>query len=252
MVFQNAAASARAVVRNSIIAGNTGDVVDVAGPVISLGYNLIGQADGSTGWGSADLTGTSGRPLDPQLSPLQDNGGPTLTHAPAITSPAHLHGDPSLYGSFDQRGTPRHDLLAPPDIGSVVFDQPLHLAVLAPDQVVAGEPFDVTIIARDNWGNRAYTYQGTTHFSSSDPGAELPANYRFRPTDWGAQSFTVTLTTAGTQAIQVVDTMGFPSGSATVDVQDGNGSRGLAGPARDWVFAEPDPWKKDQLPAPAW
>lgn len=251
-VFRNAVASARAVVRNSIIAGNGGDVVDVAGPVLSLGYNLIGQSDGSTGWGSTDQTGTAQTPLDPQLSPLQDNGGPTLTHAPAITSPAHLHGDPSLFGSFDQRGTPRHDLLAPPDIGAVTFDQPLHLAVLAPDQVVVGEPFDVTIIALDNWGNRAYTYQGTTHFSSSDPGTRLPADSRFRPTDWGAHSFTVTLNTAGTQSIQVGDTLGFPSGSAAVDVQDGNGPHALTRPARDWVFAEPDPRKKDRLPIPAW
>ncbi len=227
----NTGDAARAVVRNSIIAGNDGGFPDVEGPVLSLGYNLIGQTDGSTGWGATDLTGTSRNPLDPQLSSLQDNGGPTLTHAPAITSPAHLHGDPSLFGSFDQRGTPRGDLLAPPDIGAVTFDQALHLAIQAPDQVAPGEPFDLTVIALDNWGNRAYTYQGTIHFSSSDPGAQLPANYRFRPDDWGAQSFSVTLNTAGGQSIQVVDTLGFPSGTATVDV---------AVRTRDWVFLGAD------------
>ncbi len=227
--------SALAVVRNTIIAGNDGGSPDVDGPVVSLGYNLVGQTDGSSGWRSTDLTGTSQNPLDPQLSPLQDNGGPTLTHAPAITSPAHLHGDLSLFGSFDQRGTPREDLLAPPDIGSVTFDQPLHLAILAPDQAAPGEPFDLTVIALDNWGNRAYTYQGTIHFSSSDPSAQLPANYRFRPDDWGAQSFSMTLNTVGSQSIQVVDTLGFPSGTANVDV---------AVRARDWLFLGVDLHRK--------
>jgi hypothetical protein len=236
----NTGASARAIVRNSIIAGNNGGFPDVSGPVISLGYNLIGQTDGSTGWNATDLTGTSRNPLNPQLSPLQDNGGPTLTQAPTFTSPAHLTGDPSLFGSFDQRGTPRHDLLAPPDIGSVTFDQPLHLAIQAPDQVALGEPFDLTVIALDNWGNRAFTYQGTVRFSSTDGDAQLPANYRFRPNDWGAQSFTVTLNTAGSQTIQIVDTLGFPSGTVTVDVQEGSRASGFAARTRHWVFMEAD------------
>src|SRR5262245_27315145 len=130
-VFRNVTTgdSARAVVRNSILAGNDGGFPDVAGPVISLGYNLVGQTDGSTGWRSTDLTGTSLSPLDPQLSPLQDHGGPTLTHAPAYTSPAHLHGDPSLFASFDQRGTPRGNLIVPPDIGAVNSDRAVRLAI---------------------------------------------------------------------------------------------------------------------------
>ena len=223
-VFQNISTgeAARALVRNSIIAGNDGGFPDVSGPVVSVGYNLVGQTDGSSGWGATDLTGTSHFPLDPQLSPLQDNGGPTLTQAPAFTSPAHGHGDSSLFGSFDQRGTPRGNLVGPPDIGAVSAAQAIHLAVLAPDEVVSGEPFDLTVVALDNWGNRAYAYQDTVHFSSSDPAAQLPANYGFGPDDWGAQSFSVRLGTVGTQSIQVADTGGFPSGSALVDVQEGD------------------------------
>jgi hypothetical protein len=211
--------SALAVVRNTIIAGNEGSFPDVMGPVVSLGHNLIGQTDGSSGWRATDLTGTSQNPLDAQLSPLQDNGGPTLTHAPTFTSPAHQHGDFALFGSLDQRGSARDDLIVPPDIGAVNSSQALHLVVQAPDQAAPGEPFDVTVVALDNWGNRAFTYQGNVHFTSSDPAAQLPANYRFRPTDWGAQSFTVTLNTAGSQVVTVTDTLGFPSGTVTVDVQ---------------------------------
>lgn len=247
----NTGQSARALVRNTIIAGNRGGFPDVSGPVVSFGYNLIGQTDGSTGWGTTDVTGTSRNPLDAQLSPLQDNGGPTLTHAPTITSPAHFHGDPSLFGSFDQRGTPRRNTVVPPDIGALTFGQPTHLAVLAPDQVVAGEPFDVTVIALDTWENRDYIYQDTIHFSSSDPSARLPANYQFRPTDWGARAFTMTLNTAGSQSIQVVDmTLGFLSGMANVEVQDTTATPEAARPAHDWVFAEPDPRKKDRPSMP--
>jgi hypothetical protein len=238
-VFQtNSGDAARAVVRNTIIAGNDGGFAEVQGPVISLGYNLIGQTDGSTGWGATDLTGTSGNPLDPQLSPLQDNGGPTLTHAPAITSPAHVHGDFALFGSFDQRGTPRNNLLVPPDIGAVTMGEAVHLVVLAPDQVAAGEPFDLTVVALDNWGNRAYTYQHTIHFSSSDSSAQLPANYMFQPYDWGAQTFSVTLNMVGSQTIQVVDTLGFPSGTATVDVQSASAPAPAGGSSTDGFVTE--------------
>src|SRR5262249_22485163 len=219
-VFQNinTGESARAVVRNTIIADNQGGSPDVQGPVISIGYNLIGQTDGSTGWGATDLTGTSEFPLDPQLSPLQDNGGPTLTHAPAASGPAHQHGDFSLFGSFDQRGSLRGQLLTPPDIGAVNMNDAVHLAVLAPDQAVQGEPFDLGVIALDNWGNHAFGYTGTIHFTSSDAAAQLPDDYTFSPADWGVQSFTVTLNTLGSQSIKAAGTNGFRSGTVTVDV----------------------------------
>jgi hypothetical protein len=111
-------------------------------------------------------------------------------------------------------------LVAPPDIGAVSAEQATHLAVLAPDQVVAGQPFVLAVVALDEWGNRAYDYQDTIYFSSSDAAAQLPADYRFQPDDWGAQTFTVTLNTLGSQTIQVTDTQGFPSGTVTVNVQE--------------------------------
>ncbi len=46
---------------------------------------------------------------DPQLGPLQNNGGPTETHLPALTSPAVNSGNPAIVGapSTDQRGFTR-------------------------------------------------------------------------------------------------------------------------------------------------
>jgi hypothetical protein len=97
---------------NSIVAwnisgsgNNTGP--DVSGHVTSLGYNLAGKNDGSTGLtATGDQTGTVAAPLDPLLGPLQDNGGGTLTHALLAGSPAIDAG--TTFGvTFDQRGFPR-------------------------------------------------------------------------------------------------------------------------------------------------
>lgn len=85
---------------------------DVDGPVSSQGHNLIGQRDGSNGWVASDRTGSSNAPLDPQLGPLQDNGGPTPTMALLPSSAAIDAGDDEVIGppyhlSTDQRGRPR-------------------------------------------------------------------------------------------------------------------------------------------------
>ena len=78
--------------KSSIIALNTGNLnPDIAGSFKSAGYNLIGDAKGSPGFGNvSDQSGTSAAPLDPKLDPngLQSNGGPTQTVALLFGSPA--------------------------------------------------------------------------------------------------------------------------------------------------------------------
>src|SRR5262249_9446184 len=147
---------------------------DVRGAVLSLGHNLVGEADTSTGWQSSDLTGTSANPIDPRLGPLQDNGGPTRTPAPFADSPAIDRGDPVLSRSLDQRGTFRVFDGFPPDVGAVEAQQAVGFRLTLPDHVTAGQPFALTVVALDQWGNTATTYAGTIHFDSSDPGAVLP------------------------------------------------------------------------------
>jgi hypothetical protein len=67
----------------------------------------------------------------------------------------------------------------------------------------------VTVTAKDVYGNKATSYRGTIHFTSSDPQAVLPADYTFTSSDNGSHSFTngVTLKTAGTQSITATDTV---------------------------------------------
>ena len=98
-------------VKNSIIAMNSSTDVgpDVSGTFVSAGFNLIGKTNGSTGFTApTDQTGTVASPRDPVLAPLANNGGPTMTHAPIVGSPAIDKGSgatPPL--TTDQRGSPR-------------------------------------------------------------------------------------------------------------------------------------------------
>jgi len=101
----------RVILGNTIVAGNTAawSGPDVYGAVTSLGNNLIGISDDSSGWvSSTDLKGTRNKPLNPKLGPLANNGGPTMTMALLPGSPAINKGNNSLIPSgitTDQRGT---------------------------------------------------------------------------------------------------------------------------------------------------
>ena len=71
----------------------------------------------------------------------------------------------------------------------------------------AGTVSGVAVTALDIYGNRAPSYTGTIHISSSDAQASVPADYTFTAADGGAHSFLVTLKTAGTQSFSVADTV---------------------------------------------
>jgi hypothetical protein len=89
----------------SIVAGNSapaGQAQDGQGGFNSLGHNLIGDTEGSSGWVATDLLN-----VDPRLGPLQDNGGPTMTMALLPGSPAIDAGNNALIPPgvrYDQRG----------------------------------------------------------------------------------------------------------------------------------------------------
>ena len=90
-------------ITNTIIAGNTATSgPDVYGTVTSQGYNLIGEEADNTGWSGNDLLNT-----DPLLGPLEDNGGPTFTHALLPESPAIDAGTNTGAPAIDQRGIER-------------------------------------------------------------------------------------------------------------------------------------------------
>ncbi|MEX0684125.1 MAG: choice-of-anchor Q domain-containing protein [Dehalococcoidia bacterium] len=97
LAFEGAVAA----IANTIIAGNVGDDCQIGDPLTSLGYNLDG--DGTCGFAAGgDLPNT-----DPQLGPLADNGGPTLTHALLAGSPAIDAAGQANCPEEDQRGVLR-------------------------------------------------------------------------------------------------------------------------------------------------
>ena len=84
-----------------------------------------------------------------------------------------------------------------------------------------GVPFNMTltILANEPAFITPLNYLGTVHFTSSDPGAVLPADYTFTAADAGVHTFPFTLTVLGNQTITVTDTRssGF-TGTTTVNV----------------------------------
>jgi CSLREA domain-containing protein len=108
---------------NTILAANAAPSdSDCLGSPVSGGYNLVGQGEGCPDFQAAlgDQAGTAATPLDPGLSRLSDNGGPTPTHALLPGSPAINAGNPAPPGSaagclstdqrFLRRGASRCDI----------------------------------------------------------------------------------------------------------------------------------------------
>jgi uncharacterized repeat protein (TIGR01451 family) len=144
---------------NTLVALNSASTgTDCAGAVNTSDHNLIGNADGSSGFGlgnSGDLLGSTANPLNPQLGLLANNGGPTQTLALLPGSPAINAGDnsaQSVTGPFDQRGQGFARVVdGTIDIGAFEF-QDYDLAVTVstpPDRVHAGSPVTFAITVRN-------------------------------------------------------------------------------------------------------
>jgi hypothetical protein len=90
---------------NTILNASAGsaNIINYGGTLTSHGYNLSSDDGGGYLNGPGDQVNT-----DPVLGPLQNNGGPTLTHALLPGSPAINTGDPNFTPppSNDQRGSP--------------------------------------------------------------------------------------------------------------------------------------------------
>ncbi len=81
-----------------------------------------------------------------------------------------------------------------------------HFSVSAPASVTNGTAFSVTVTALDASNGTVTGYTGTVHFTSSSTGT-LPADYTFVAGDNGAHTFSVTLTTNGSQSVTATDTV---------------------------------------------
>lgn len=88
-IYKNLEPTAVLKIKNSIVAGNIDESTwgqvhpNCSGHLQSLNGNIFGDVTGTSGYSSGDKID-----IDPKLSPIGDNGGPTLTHALDPTSEA--------------------------------------------------------------------------------------------------------------------------------------------------------------------
>ena len=114
--------------QNSIVAENSAPAsLEVLGDFTSLGNNLIGRSDGSTGFTngtSADIVGSLATPVTANLiatlGTAVNNGGQAFTLRPLPASRA-INNGVALGFSSDQRGFPR-PVGGAADIGAVEFN----------------------------------------------------------------------------------------------------------------------------------
>jgi hypothetical protein len=105
--------------------------------------------------------------------------------------------------------------------GIVVQPAAARLVVISglPGNVFSGLASSLMVTAYDPYWNVATSYSGTITFTSSDPSAGLPPNYTFTSADAGIHSFSVLLSTLGSQTITATDmTTGTITGSGNTTV----------------------------------
>jgi len=205
----NAAGPGALQMYDTILADNSADIggPDLDGSVTSLGHNLIGGSTGGSGFAASDLLN-----VNPQLGPLQNNGGPTQTMALLPGSPAINAGDNTNAPAYDQRGPGFPRIVGGTiDIGAfevqATTNQLSSFSISGfPASITAGVAGTFTVTALNADGSTDTSYTDTVHFTSSDIQAGLPADYTFTSADAGVHSFSAILKTAGTQSITATDT----------------------------------------------
>ncbi|MCA9152480.1 MAG: VCBS repeat-containing protein, partial [Planctomycetales bacterium] len=245
----------------SIVAGNYlnvgGEVAsDFSGSVNDVSsYNLIGSGSGMSGIGhgsQGNLIGTMDAPIDPQLGPLQDNGGTTLTHELLEGSPAIDAGVLGDALDSDQTGALRPldgdgDGSALPDFGAVehpavvlysdligfVYEDRFGDGVYDPNTDLPFGGISVVLTAdlnhddvTESWTTISDPIDGRYRFSEL-----LPGNYRLTVDGNAAVATTVTdftITLIGNQQI-VAETTLADSSTATI-VTDSRLAIGLVRP----------------------
>ena len=202
---------------DSILAGNScGFGPDFSNGVVSLGHNLVGETDDSSGWVSSDLTGTIAQPLNPLLAPLGNYGGPTQTMALLPGSPAINAGTSTGAPTTDQRGQPRVGAV---DIGAFE-SQGFTLAPVAgstPQSTVANTAFANPLAVSVTANNPVEPVNGgVITFAAPVTGASATLSAT-TPTIAGGQA-SVTATADTTLGAYTVTASAAGAGSATFNL----------------------------------
>lgn len=172
-------------VTSTIVAKNYANDDILGSDFTTGGNNLIGNGDGAKGFvngKNGDKVGTAAKPIDPKLGPLQNNGGPTFTHALLTGSPAIDMGSNPDALKFDQRGSGfnREVPAGKTDIGAFEVQggttQPsIKISNGKPNPAVEGtnptQKFTVTLSA-------ASTSQITVKYATKDGTAIAPDDYK--------------------------------------------------------------------------
>jgi hypothetical protein len=241
---------------NSIVADNTAYLYnpDISGNSFTLNYSLVENPDTAGFTGTGAITGQ-----DPQLGPLQNNGGPTQTEAPAPTSPVIDKGDPAYVPppATDQRGAPRKGGTRV-DMGAVELVNGGTIQLSSPTYSIAENGGSVlSTITRTGTGTLDAasvdyatspgtatagadytTTSGTANFAAGATTATFSVPILDDQLIEGNETFNVTLTnpspgsTLGAQSSAVVTITDFEEGklqfaSSTGSVQEDGGSIGL-------------------------
>ncbi len=211
-------------------AGSASDS-DISGNVTSSDGDLIGNGSGSNlsngsnvGIGEIeDLVGTAANPINPQLGPLQNNGGPTQTMALLSGSPAIGAGDPNAPGvpATDQRGYSRIDGINI-DIGAFEYgaspaSTDLSVSDYAPVGVAAGGQITYTVTVTNNGPSAQSNVTLTDSLSANTTDAGLAM-----PGGWGGWSATTPFGDGGTVTAWIASLASGASATFTLTVQVNN------------------------------
>ena len=174
-------------------ANGTGDTTgaptpgpDVDGMVTSNGHNLLKSTTNATGFtGTGDITG-----VDPMLSPLATNGGPTQTMALMAGSPA-IDAGVAAGAMFDQRGMAR--TVDDPSVPNAPTSDGTDIGAFERvPPCVLNCPTDITVANALNQCGANVTYPAPTPTGSCGTIICVPASGSFFPVG----STTVTCTSA--------------------------------------------------------
>jgi hypothetical protein len=130
-------------------------------------------------------------------------GGLTFTDGFYPQGAVGVDSNGNLYGTTSDFGSAEGDMGIPLGTLWKIIPEDSQLVVSAPSAATAGTPFAVTVTGEDVDDSQVLSYRGLLHFSSSDPGATLPAN-QFMP-QGGTGTFTVALSATGSQTVTVSD-----------------------------------------------
>ena len=169
-----------------------GDPVSVTVVAENVQGTPVTSYSGTVHWTSSDTSSGVVLPADATLTGGQGTFQVTLTKAGAQTVTATDTQTATLTGQASL---------------TVRAAAAASLTLAAPSSVTMNQAFNVTVTAKDRFGNLATGYTGAVHFSTSDisPLARMPADYSFAAADAGVHTFSVTLQTPPSQSVTVTD-----------------------------------------------